>query len=70
MGRNLPRKRRGADLARLEETKVANVEVVGSDTPKGGDSRVPVEIWDGISLGYKGVKVDEALGLLRIIILR
>ena len=49
---------------------MANVEVVGSDTPKGDDSRVPVEIWDGISLGYKGVKVDEALGLLRIIILR
>ena len=64
LGINLPRKRRGADLARYEELKLATVEVVGSDTPKGDNSRVPVETWYMRGCNNKVMKVGEALGLL------
>ena len=64
LGRNLPRKSRGADLARYEELKLATVEVVGSDTPKGDNSRVPVETWYMRGCNNKVMKVGEALGLL------
>ena len=42
LGRNLSRKIRGAELARLEELKVEKVEVVVSYIQKGDDYRVPV----------------------------
>ena len=45
---------------------MARVEVLGSDTPKGDDYRVPVEIWDGRAWRDKDVKVNEALVLLRM----
>ena len=51
-------KRKGVYLVRLEEPKVERVEVVGSDIPKGGYSRVKVDIWDGKAWGDKGMKVD------------
>ena len=66
LGRNLLRKRGGADLARYEELKVATVDIVGSDTPKGDNSRVPVETWYLRACNNKVMKVGEDLGLLRI----
>ena len=53
-----------------EELKVAIVEGVGSDFPKGDDSRVTVEIWDGRDWGDKGVKAEVSIGLIRMGILR
>ena len=49
-----------------EELKVAIVEGVGSYIPKGDDSRVTVEIWDGRDGGDKGVKAEVAIGLIRM----
>ena len=46
------------------------VEVVGSDIPKGGDSRVTVEILVVRTWGDKGVEVEETLGRLIMGILR
>ena len=46
------------------------VEVVGSDIPKGGDSRVTVEILVVRTWGDKGVEVEENLGILIMGILR
>ena len=57
-------------MARLEEPKVERVEVVGSDIPKGGDSRVTVEILVVRTWGDKGVEVEETLGRLIMGILR
>ena len=47
LGSNLSRKRRVAELMISEELKVARIEGVGSDIPKGDDLRATVDIWDG-----------------------
>ena len=44
--------------------KGGKIEVVGLDIPKGGNSRVLFEIWDGRDWGDKGVNVEEDLSLL------
>ena len=43
---------------------MARVGVIGSDTPKGDDYIVTVNIGDGRSWGYKSMQVDEAIGLI------
>ena len=43
---------------------MARVGVVVSDTPKGDDYIVTVNIWDGRSWGDKSMQVDEAIGLI------
>ena len=59
------RKRRGEDLVKKERNKEGRMEgEVKPDDPKGYDSRVPVEIWDGMSWEYEGERVSEALNVL------
>ena len=69
-GRNLQSTRKGKDLARSEEPKMARVEGVVSYIPKGDDYRVTVEIWDGRDWGDKGMKVDETLSIIIMGMLR
>ena len=71
LGRLLSRRRRGAEVVRLEGEKLAKAEEkVRSDNPKGDDSRWPVKIWKMKTRRDKKVQVEDTLELLQMGILR